>query len=122
LVGGADHVELGSAIRSAGAFGWSSLFVDDRAGVWFGGDHSIRTEGRAAARRAKNPIKLVPATAAPGQGFDEAIVVTAASDGIPLHRAALAGGSRQLIVVPDESAGEANVEDWTHLASRVRSV
>ncbi|MGH3489441.1 MAG: hypothetical protein ACRDP8_16245 [Actinopolymorphaceae bacterium] len=61
IVGGADHVELGSAIRSAGAFGWERAILDDRAGAWFGSPRAVRTEGRAAARSYRNPIKLMPA-------------------------------------------------------------
>ena len=60
MVGVSDHVELGSAIRSAAAFGWQSLLVEDRANVWFGPDRATRSEGRAAARRARNPIRVVP--------------------------------------------------------------
>lgn len=33
MVSPADHVELGSSIRSAGAFGWDRLFIEDRAAV-----------------------------------------------------------------------------------------
>ena len=36
LLGAGDHVELGSTIRSAAAFGWNRALVEDRAGVWFG--------------------------------------------------------------------------------------
>ena len=60
LIGGADHYELGSTIRSAGAFGWQRLLIEDRAGVWFGADRVTQSEGRAAARRARNPIRLIP--------------------------------------------------------------
>ncbi len=63
LVGGKDHVELGSTIRSAAAFGWQRAFVEDRGRVWFGCDRVTRSEGRAAARRGKNDIRLVPCSA-----------------------------------------------------------
>ncbi|MFN8558742.1 MAG: TrmH family RNA methyltransferase [Dehalococcoidia bacterium] len=45
LLGAARHVELGSTIRSAGAFGWSRVLVEDRARVWFGVERGVRAEG-----------------------------------------------------------------------------
>jgi tRNA G18 (ribose-2'-O)-methylase SpoU len=122
LLGAADHVELGSAIRSAGALGWRSLFVEDRAGVWFGASHAVQTEGRAAARRAKNPIKLVPAAATQRYGFEEVVVITTGTHGTPLHHAHLAGGDRQLVVIPDESSVNGELEDWERLGRHVRLV
>ena len=61
IIGGADHVELGSTVRSAGAFGWEHAILEDRAQAWFGSARAVRNEGRAAARSHRNPIKLVPA-------------------------------------------------------------
>ena len=122
LVGPTDHVEVGSAIRSAGAFGWEQVLLDDRAGVWFGGDRARRTEGRAAARRNRNPIHLIPAAAGSKLEFDEVCVVTLRRGGTPLHRASLAGGARQLVVIPDETGVEADREDWERLGKRARFV
>jgi hypothetical protein len=50
LLGAGDHVELGSAIRSAAAFGWGRVFIEDRQQVWFSCDRAIRSKGRPAAR------------------------------------------------------------------------
>ena len=122
LIGGADHIELGSAIRSAGAFGWARLLVEDRAGVWFGADRGTRSEGRAAARRARNPIRLIPAAADARYAFDEVCVVTTGRRGLPLHRANLARGARQLVVIPDEGGRGDVGEDWQRLGRVVRSV
>jgi hypothetical protein len=122
LVGPADHVELGSTIRSAGAFGWDRLLVDDRAAVWFGVARAARAEGRAAARRHRNPIHVLPTTASTAAAFDEVCVITTRHAGTPLHRAALSGGPRQLLAIPDESAVDALQEDWERLARRVRLV
>ncbi len=122
LLGASDHWELGSSIRSAAAFGWERLWVDDRAGAWFGPDRGIRSEGRAAARRGRNPIRVVPATLERLGGFAEVCVITTGRKGIPLHRANLAGGQRQLIVVPDQGAVDLDAEDWGRLGSRVRLV
>lgn len=60
FLGAGDHVELGSAIRSAAAFGWNRLFLEDRYQAWFGCDRVIRSESRAAARRGRNDILCIP--------------------------------------------------------------
>ena len=36
-----------------------------------------------------------------------------------MHRADLARGAKQLIVIPDESEGDAELEDWRSLAKNV---
>jgi tRNA G18 (ribose-2'-O)-methylase SpoU len=122
LIGGRDHVELGSTIRSAGAFGWSRLLVDDRGRVWFGCDRAVRAEGRAAARRARNPIRLLSANSDERFAFSEVTVVTAQPRGTPLHRAALATGPRRLVVLPDETTFDLEVEDWQRLGRHVEFV
>ena len=139
LVGGDDHVDLGSTIRSAAAFGWNRAFVEDRSQVWFGCDRVIRSQGRAAARRGKNAIRLVPTRQNRRYAFEEAIVVTlprrgtsamprrgpsarVSPGGRPLSRANLARGSRQIIVLADESSVDAVAEDWKRLARTVRHV
>jgi hypothetical protein len=122
LVGGAGHVELGSAIRSAGAFAWERILLDDRAGVWFGCERVTRSEGRAAARRGRNPIHLVPAAPGGKGAYDEVCVVTLGRGGTPLHRASLAGGPRQLVVIPDESGRRSDAEEWERLGKRVRAI
>ena len=63
LLGPGDHFELGSTIRSAAAFGWERALIEDRHDVWFNCDRAVRSEGRAAARRARNEILLLPAGA-----------------------------------------------------------
>lgn len=121
LLAPGDHAELGCAIRSAAAFGWGRLLVEDRAGVWFGADRRRSAEGRAAARRSKNSITVVPVGAERRYAYDEAVVVRAApgAGSVPLHRTALARGGRQLIVVPDES-GDLQAEGWARLGRTVR--
>ena len=49
LVGPGEHIELGSAIRSATAFGWGRAFIEDRDQVWFGCDRTTRSKGRQGA-------------------------------------------------------------------------
>ncbi|MFQ5566828.1 MAG: TrmH family RNA methyltransferase [Paracoccaceae bacterium] len=120
LLGATDHFELGSSIRSGAAFGWNRLLIDDRAGVWFGCDRITRSEGRGAARRGRNPIRLVPTTDAHGFAFEEVCVVTCGRDGVPIHRANLAKGPRQLVVIPDESAVRPGERDLQRLGRAVR--
>ncbi len=122
LLGATDQFELGSSVRSAAAFGWNRLFIEDRAGVWFGCDRVTRSEGRGAARRGRNPIRLVPTTDTHSFAFEEACVVTCGRDGVPIHRANLARGPRQLVVIPDESAIRTSEEDLQRLGSAVRLV
>jgi hypothetical protein len=132
LVGGASHVELGSSIRSAGAFGWERVLVDDIYGVWFGASRSTSAEGRAAARRHRNPIRLVPVTRTRGSGngyydryaFSEVCVVRTSPTGVsvPLHKANLAKGAQQVLVVPDESGMDVEALDWHRLGKAVKFV
>lgn len=119
MIGTGSHVELGSAIRSAGAFGWERLFVEDRAGVWFGCNRIVRSEGRAAARRGRNPIHVIPTTPDRSYSFGEVCVVTVTGKGTPLHQARLAAGPRQLIAIPDESCLDLSREDWSRLGKKV---
>lgn len=121
LLAPGDHAELGCAIRSAAAFGWGRLLVEDRVGVWFGADRQRAAEGRAAARRSKNSISVVPVGAERRYAYDEAVVVrsTPESGSVPLHRANLARGGRQLIVIPDQAA-DLQTESWVRLGRTVR--
>jgi hypothetical protein len=121
LLGGDDPVELGSAIRSAAAFGWERLLVDDRHGIWFDPDRVTRSEGRGAARRGKNPIRVVRVPAGSRLPYDEACLVSALPGGEPLHRASLARGPRQLVVLADERASPFEAFEGS-VAGRVRHV
>lgn len=121
LLGGDDHLELGSTIRSAAAFGWRRAFVEDRGGVWFGCDRVTRSEGRAAARRGKNEIRLVPTASDRTYAFEQACVVSL-SEGQPLARTNLARGPRQLVVLADESHVRCAAEETVRLAREVRIV
>ncbi len=115
MIGAGDHVELGSSIRSAGAFGWERVLVDDRAGVWFGSNRGMKAEGRAAARRQRNSIRLVPTKEDEHYAFDDVCVITTKRTGTPINRANLARGPRQLVAIPDESCIDLSAEDWSRL-------
>jgi hypothetical protein len=117
LVGPGDHVEAGSTLRSAAAFGWRSVGVDDRDKVWFGTPRHVRTEARAAARSHRNPLRVMPPAAGPALGFSRAIIAGTQVDGPPLHRVDVTGGNNTVVVIPDEDAVGHN-ENWRQLAPR----
>lgn len=123
LAGPTDHVEAGSALRSAACFGWRRVLLADANHVWFGVDRQVTTEGRAAARRHRNRIHVIPVKDHPATPvFDRAIVVTSQPSGRPLHRADLAGGTGQVIVVPDEAGTAIDPSQWERLARSVTAV
>jgi len=101
LLGPSDHVEAGSALRSAAAFGWRTVGLDDRDKVWFGTPRPVRNEARAAARSHRNPLRVVPMEGS--SEFARVIVAGARVNGPPLHRVDLAGGPGTLLVIPDEA-------------------
>ena len=119
LLGAGDHIELGSAVRSATAFGWERALIEDRNQLWFGCDRVTRSEGRGAARRGRNPIRLVPCFAEATYAFSHVTVVTTSGTGMPIHRANLARGGRQLVVVPDESRVAIDEEAWSRLGQEI---
>lgn len=119
LIGGANHAELGSAIRSTAAFGWNRSFIEDRASVWFGCDRVTRSEGRAAARRGRNQIRLIPCRQNHEYFFREAVVVTTKNIGEPLPKVDLARGAQQAIVIADESCIDVEGESWSRVAEKV---
>jgi len=102
LSGPSDHVETGSAIRSAAAFGWRTVGLDDSNRVWFGVSRAMTSEGRAAARAHRNFTRVVPTRIDGNLGFRRVVVAGANVDGPPIHRVDLTGGRDTLLVIPDE--------------------
>jgi SpoU rRNA methylase family protein len=100
-----DHVEAGSSLRSAAAFGWETVAVDDREKVWFGTPRPVRNEARAAARSHRNPLRVVPAGDAWSPPGRRIVVCSPYVDGPPLHRAELTGLDTML-VIPDGEGWE----------------
>jgi hypothetical protein len=129
MIAGRDHVELGSSIRSACAFGWNRVFVEDRRNIWFGADHGLKREARAAARRAKNEIRVIPTSQHHQYKFQEAVIVACGKHqdrkgvhgAVPLHKARLAEGPSQLIVLVDQSAFDISmIGDFSRFANKVQ--
>lgn len=105
-----------------GAFGWQRVLLDDRHDRWFGHERAVVAEGRAAARRRRNPIHILPSTPADRYAFDRVSIISTQRPGTPLHRANLAGGPSQAIVIPDESAITWEHERWERFGARVEIV
>lgn len=99
LLSGDDHVEVGSSLRSAAAFGLREILLDDRGAGWFDGPHARRREARAAARRHKNPLHVRRAPPGLTAGFGEIVVITPWGPGRPLSRERFARGRRLLAVI-----------------------
>jgi tRNA C32,U32 (ribose-2'-O)-methylase TrmJ len=99
LLSGDDHVEVGSSLRSAAAFGLAEVFLDDRSATWFDGPHGQRREARAAARRHKNPLLVRRAPAGLEERFEEIVVISPGGPGRALRHQPLARGRRLLVVI-----------------------
>ncbi len=119
LIGGTNHAELGSAIRSVAAFGWNRAFIEDRSNVWFGCDRVTKSEGRAAARRGRNSIRLIPCKEAHEYLFREAVIVTTKDLGDSLPKVELCRGGQQAIIICDESEIDVGREDWKRVAEKI---
>jgi hypothetical protein len=95
------------------------VLIEDRSRVWFGVERARLAEGRAAARRHRNPIRLVPVQAGDRWAHRRVTVVSTAREELPLHRANMARGPEQVVVVPDEGAVDLTAEDWGRLGGEV---
>ncbi len=104
LIGGRDPMELGSVIRSACAFGWERVFLADRHNAWYACDRLMKAEGRGAARRGRNPIKVIPCPPDLLAAYDKITVLTRMQTGRPLYAMPLATRAAQntLVVLADE--------------------
>lgn len=121
IAGPTDPIEVGSVLRSATAFGWERVLLDDPHGVWFCADRVTRSLGRGAARRGRNGIHVLPADGPRSRMFAEACIITT-GEGEPLERADLARGPEQLIVIPDQSGALGTEPELGRIARRVRRI
>lgn len=99
LLAGDDHVEVGSSLRSAAAFGMQEVLLDGRGAGWFDGPHPRRREARAAARRHKNPLHVRRAPPGVTAGFGEIVVITPWGPGRPVSRERFSRGHRLAVVI-----------------------
>lgn len=93
-----DPNELGSLLRSAYAFGWRRAFVSDQKKVWFSEDPEMISQGRAAARRAKNPLVVAPAENLNLARYDAVLACGPGHSGSALSRLRLPKCTRLLVV------------------------
>lgn len=82
----ADPAECGSLLRSAAAFGWRKVYLQDPAGSWFTKARETISLSRAAARREINPIAVLNADELPEHQFEKVIWCTGDRIGAPLSR------------------------------------
>ena len=97
LYGASDPSELGSLLRSVWAFGWRRAFLDDQAGVWFTKHRETILAGRAAARRERNPLVVLPIDRLVLADYDAVIACPIEPSGMPLSRFRLPRAERLLI-------------------------
>ena len=93
-----DPHEFGSVLRSAWAFGWRKVFVSDPDSVWFTRDPKTTLDSRAAARRFKNPLAVLPADRLDTGAYDYTLVCDGRREGAPLSRFQLPPCRRMLLV------------------------
>jgi tRNA G18 (ribose-2'-O)-methylase SpoU len=104
LVSGKNPMELGSTLRSACAFGWQRVFLQDRGHCWYECDRMIKSQGRGAARRARNPIRVLPWDNDSQSEYQRLIVATVTPGNRNLWELPLITSS-SLVVLADEAAG-----------------
>ncbi|MBN1590609.1 MAG: hypothetical protein JW888_13930 [Pirellulales bacterium] len=102
VLGPPDPSELGSLLRSAWAFGWQRLFLNDRHGVWFTKDRQTILAGRAAARGEVNRIVVRPWEQLSLPDYDQIVVCDGTHSGTPLSRFALPDRGKVLLVYGDD--------------------
>jgi len=79
----------------------------------------VRAEGRAAARRGRNEILLVPCPTGAAYKYARVTAITRQRIGNPLHRTNLIGGPGQLVVILDEDNNEVGQEDLSRFGQQV---
>jgi hypothetical protein len=94
----ADPHELGSLLRSVYAFGWRRVFLSDPHKVWFTEDPRVILESRAAARRARNPLAVLPVAKLDPSRYDALLMCDGGRPGSPLSRLRLPECQRLLVV------------------------
>ncbi len=120
VTAGSDHRELGSAIRSACAFGWEHLFLDDPRRVWYTDNRVIRAEGRDMARRDRNPLKVLPADRLTWHDYNRLIRITPDNWFPTLHGTDLTGsGTLICLTDPVDAATDAQPANWHGAISNV---
>jgi hypothetical protein len=95
----ADPHELGSLLRSVYAFGWRRVFLSDPHRIWFSDDPRVILAGRAAARRARNLLAVLPEVELVPAAYDAMLVCNPDEPGTALSRLWLPECRRLLVVI-----------------------
>ena len=93
-----DPHELGSLLRSVYAFGWRRVFLSDPHKVWFSTDPEVILKSRAAARRTKNLLAVIPGENLELPRYDAMLVCDQDQEGLPVSRLRLPECRRLLLV------------------------
>lgn len=120
ILAGDDHIELGSSLRSAAAFGWRQVLLEDPKKIWFDTERARQLESRAAARRSKNKIRIIPSTSTQQHYYDEVVLIRRGPGSPSLARADLARGARQLMILADESTVDLDTLELQRFAKTVK--
>jgi len=122
-----DPHELGSLLRSAWSFGWKRIYLSDPNGVWFTQDPKTMLDSRAAARRYKNPLAVLPADRLDASSYEGFLCCSGQRQGSSLSRLRLpvcgkllieyGGGSESRI--PEDRADHVFV-DYTNTTTQPR--
>ncbi|HMA32984.1 MAG TPA: TrmH family RNA methyltransferase [Chloroflexia bacterium] len=121
----ADPAEFGSTLRTTWTLGWDRAGLVDRRQVWFTRDRAIYVQGRGAARRHKNPLRVYPCDPAPAHPlYHHGIVITAAGPAPSLWQTRLSLGPSTALFFPDETPGAipATAVPYHQLARQVQHV
>jgi tRNA(Leu) C34 or U34 (ribose-2'-O)-methylase TrmL len=106
----ADPAECGSLLRSAAAFGWKRVFLEDPERSWFSDTRDVVALSRAAARREINPIVVLKPERVQVRQYDRAILCSGNRTGTPLSRYRLKDSRSTLLIygacsIPQDLAG-----------------
>jgi hypothetical protein len=109
-----DPSELGSLLRSLWACGWNHVYLNDPAGTWFTRDPEAVLAGRAAARRSRNQLAVIPANKLDFRLYDRIITCNGEQRGIPLSKLRIEKARRILVEfgtgAPADVSGDSRVE------------
>jgi len=98
--------ECGSLLRSASAFGWKKVFLQDRMGSWFSDDREMVTQSRAAARRENNLIVILKANTLIPNRYEKIVWCHGARKGEPLSHYRMDDCRNALLVYGSEELPE----------------
>jgi len=93
----ADPAECGSLLRSAAAFGWKAVYLDDPDGSWLTNDKERVSLSRGAARREINPLVVLNAAKLRSTRYDRVLWCADDRTGTPLPRYRLEGSEAGLL-------------------------